>query len=144
MLRIRSILALVAFAAVLFGACAQPPAGESEEGPAVVEPIDGTALSRVTLTDGAAERVGIETAAVTSAAGGRLMVPSATVLYDANGQAWVYTNPEGHVFVRAAITVVKTDGDDTILSAGPELETRVVTVGVPELYGTELGVGDPE
>jgi hypothetical protein len=145
MLRNRSILGLVAFAAVLAGDCGQAPVTEPDEaGPAIVEPIDGTALSRVTLTDSAAERVGIETVAVASGTGGRLMVPNATVLYDANGQAWVYTNPEGHVFVRAPITIVGTQGDDSMLSEGPAVETQVVTVGVPELYGTELGVGDPE
>ena len=140
----RSVLALATLTALLMGACGQPPSEATEPEPAVVEDIDGSALKRVTLSDDAAERIGIETASVTTVSGGRLDVPSASVLYDQNGQAWVYTNPEDHVFLRSQITIVDTAGEETLLSAGPPPETRVVTVGVAELYGTELGVGDPE
>jgi hypothetical protein len=140
----RSIPALVAFSALMLSACGQVANEQTESGPALVEEIDGSSLKRVTLTDEAAERIGIETATVASGAAGRIMVPTSTVLYDPDGQAWVYTNPEGNVFLRAQITVVGTDGDETVLSAGPPADTRVVTVGVAELYGTELGVGDPE
>jgi hypothetical protein len=56
----------------------------------------------------------------------------------------VYTEPDTDVFVRAEISVVDTDGVNSVLSAGPPADTSVVTVGVAELYGTELGVGDPE
>jgi hypothetical protein len=140
----RSIPVLVAASALLLGACGQAATDTAESGPAIVESIDGSSLKRVTLTDEAAERVGIETATVTTGTGGRILVPTNTVLYDENGHAWVYTNPEGHVFLRAEITIVGTDGEKTVLSSGPPADTRVVTVGVAELYGTELGVGDPE
>jgi hypothetical protein len=140
----RSIPLVVVASALLLGGCGQAATEKAEPGPAIVEPIDGSSLSRLTLTDEAAERIGIETAAVTTGSAGRILVPTKTVLYDENGQAWVYTNPEGNVFLRAEITVVGTDGDETVLSAGPPADTRVVTVGVAELWGTELGVGDPE
>jgi starvation-inducible outer membrane lipoprotein len=140
----RSILALATLTALLVGACGQAPTETTEPDPAIVEAIDGSALKRVTLSDDAAVRIGIETASVTTASAGRLEVPSASVLYDQNGQAWVYTNPEGRVFVRSEISILGTSGEQTLLSAGPPPETRVVTVGVAELYGTELGVGDPE
>jgi len=140
----RPVLVLATLAALLVGACGQAPSERTEPEPATVEAIDGSALKRVTLSDDAVERIGIETSPVTTAAGGRLEVPSSTVLYDQDGQAWVYTNPEGHVFLRARITILGTAGDATLLSAGPPVDTPVVTVGVAELYGTELGVGDPE
>ena len=140
----RSTLVLATLAALLVGACGPAPSEPAEPEPAVVEPIDGSVVKRVTLTDDAVERLGIETSPVTDAAGGRLLVPSSTVLYDQDGQAWVYTNPEGHVFLRAQITILGTTGEDTVLTAGPPAATPVVTVGVAELYGTELGVGDPE
>jgi hypothetical protein len=140
----RSIPVLVAASALLLSACGQAATEQAESGPALVEPIDGSTLKRLTLTDEAAERIGIETAAAATGTGGQTLVPTNTVLYDENGQAWVYTNPEGNVFVRAKVTIVDTNGDKTVLSAGPPPETRVVTVGVAELYGTELGVGDPE
>ena len=139
----RPILALATVAALL-SACAPAASEPTEPEPAVVEAIDGSSLKRVTLSDEAAERIGVETASVATASGGRLEVPSASVLYDENGQAWVYTNPEGHVFLRSQITILGTSGDETLLTAGPPADTQVVTVGVAELYGTELGVGDPE
>jgi hypothetical protein len=140
----RSTLALAALATLLVGACSPAPSEPTDPEPATVEAIDGSALKRVTLTDDAVERIGIETSPVTAAPGGRLMVPSSTVLYDQDGLAWVYTNPEGHVFLRSQITILGTTGDETVLTAGPPADTKVVTVGVAELYGTELGVGDPE
>jgi hypothetical protein len=140
----RSLLVFATLAALLISGCGQPARQNTEPEPAVVEEIDGSALKRVTLSDDAAERIGIETGAVTTISGGGLGVPSASVLYDQDGQAWVYTNPEGHVFLRSQITITGTTGDETLISAGPPVATRVVTVGVAELYGTELGVGDPE
>jgi hypothetical protein len=142
--RRRPILALAALAALLASACGSAPSEPTEPEPATVEAVDGSVLKKVTLSDDAVERVGIETSPVTTATGGRLSVPSSTVLYDQDGQAWVFTNPEGHVYLRAQVTVYGTTGDATLLTAGPPAETQVVTVGVAELYGTELGVGDPE
>jgi hypothetical protein len=139
----RLLPVVFATAGLLVAACGQGAAEDSPEEPAVVEPIEGSDLSRITLTEEAAERIGIETAPVTTE-GGRTVVPLATVLYDATGQAWVYTNPEGHVFLRAPISVVDIQNDSALLSSGPPSDTAVVTVGVAELYGTELGVGDPE
>jgi hypothetical protein len=142
-----SLLLLVALSAVLAGACAQPaPADEATEegGPAVVEPIDGTDLMRVTLTEDAVDRIGIETVRVVAVRAGRTRIPRDTLLYDENGRTWVYTEPETDVFVRAEIDIVGVDGDDLVLTTGPPPEMLVVTVGAAELYGAELGVVDPE
>ena len=135
---------LIAASALLVAACGQRAIETPAEEPAVVDHVEGSDVARVTLTDEAAERIGIETARVTAGAGGRTTVPLATVLYDATGQAWVYTNPEGHVFLRAPISVFDIRNGTAELSTGPASDTPVVTVGVAELYGTELGVGDPE
>jgi hypothetical protein len=60
-------ISIVIMAGVFLGACNQTPAtGESGHvEPAVVEPIEGTELNRVTLTEHAAQRLGIETAELT-------------------------------------------------------------------------------
>jgi len=71
----------------------------------------------------------------------RKVVPYTSVLYDLKGDTWVYTNPKPLVFVRDRITVEYIDGDRAVLSAGPDADTKVVTVGVAELYGTEFKVG---
>jgi hypothetical protein len=57
------------------------------------------------------------------------------------GNGWVYTNPEGLSFVRAAITIERIEGDVAILSTGPATGTAVVSQGAALLYGTEFGVG---
>jgi hypothetical protein len=142
--RRRSVLVAAALTAIFAGACAPAATAEPETEPAIVDAIDGSSLKRVTLTDEATQRLGIETATVKAGVSGRLLVPTSTVVYDATGQAWVYTNPQGHVFERAQVTIAGSSGAETTLSAGPPVDTMVVTVGVAELYGAELGVGDPE
>jgi hypothetical protein len=94
----------------------------------------------VTITDDAKGRLGITTAPVRDAGGGKLSIPYAAVYYDPAGLTWAYTDTEPLVFVRQRITVEVIHGDTAILSAGPPVGTPVVTVGAAELYGTEVGV----
>ena len=114
---------------------------ETTEGPepVTVESIEGTDLSRVTLSARAGERLGIETAMVTSSAD-RTAVPAAAVWIDANGEAWVYATSESLVFVRESVVVGRFDGDVAVLADGPPIGPEVVTVGVAELIGSEFGV----
>ena len=113
--------------------------------PAKVEAIEGSEIKRVILTNKAAERLGIETAAVrlmtVAQRGARLVVPYSSMLYDLNGKTWVYTNPAPLTFVRQPISVDYIENDIAILSDGPAAGTLVVTVGAAELYGVETGVG---
>lgn len=109
-----------------------------------VEKIEGTDLKKITLAPLAAQRLAVETAEVTRQGTGstsRLIVPYAALYYDAKGKVWVYTNPEGLVFVRAEVTVDHIAGDKAFLSDGPGAGTKVATVGVAELHGVEAGVG---
>ena len=107
-----------------------------EHQPYTLEPIEGEEVLRVTLTEAAAEHAGIETATVEKR-GSTLVVPYDAVYLDAHGEFWVYTNPEPLVFVRAPIEIARETSSRAFLSAGPPPGTRVVTVGVPELYGSE-------
>jgi hypothetical protein len=129
-------------------------AAQAHSKPATVEPVEGTSLSRVLLSPRAAERLGIETgvvrdtqvtfvtAAVSSAGPAQWRaIPYSALLYDPNGDTWTYTSPDSMVFVRAPVTVEYIDGDVAVLSNGPPAGTRIVTVGVAELFGTEFGVG---
>jgi len=112
--------------------------------PAHVEPIDGTDLSRITLTDEAMERVDVHLGAVTaSRIGGRerMVVSYGAIIYDIHGGTWVYTSPEPNTFVRAPIDVEYIDGDMAVLNDGPSVGTQVVTVGGGILHGTEFEVG---
>jgi hypothetical protein len=124
-----------------------PVAGEDSgeaDGPAHVEPIQGSDISRVTLEKRAAERLDIQTAPVVrefTSAGSRLVIPYSALMYDADGGTWVYTNPEPLAFVRAPVTVDVIRGDRVFLTAGPREGTAVAVIGAAELFGTEFGVG---
>jgi len=71
----------------------------------------------------------------------RLVVPDTAVIYDVNGGTWVYISPEPLKFLRYPIVVDYMRDGEAILLEGPPVGTKVVTVGVPELYGTDTGVG---
>ena len=117
---------------------------ESHAQPGKVEQVAGTDVGRVTLTAAGASRVGIQTTPVREervAGQQRKIIPYAAVVYDSDGETWTYTNPEPLVFVRERIEVDHITGDQAVLTSGPAAGTAVVTVGVAELYGTELGVG---
>ena len=127
-------------------ACTQQTAeadGATNE-PATVEHIEGSEVRRLTLTAKAAERLGIRTKPVLAGKIGgapRRVVPYSAVLYDANGDTWVYANPEPLAYVRERVTVDDIQGGQAVLTDGPPEGTPVVTVGAAELYGTEFGVG---
>jgi hypothetical protein len=108
--------------------------------PAVVEKVQGSSIGRLTLTAKASQRLDIKTGLVREVQQ-RKVVPYAAVLYDANGQTWVYTSPEPLIFVRHRIAVDRIDGDQAMLSEGPPVGTQVVTVGGAELFGAEFEIG---
>ena len=147
-------------------ACTHKSEMPAQSKPAKTEVVQGTDLSRVTLSPKAAERLDIKTVAMrdeqvkvrkvpvaaakptavaasakvdTASSGMRRVVPTSAVLYDAKGKTWVYTNPEPLVFLRHAVSIDYIDGDRAVLLDGPAPGTAVVTVGAAELLGTEYG-----
>ena len=147
----RGLAAALAVSALLLASCAAKAdeGGGGAEEPASIEPVEGTSVNRITLTDRASERLGIETAEVaqgpTGADGGaptQTTIPFSAVIYDAHGRGWTYTSPEPLVFVRARIVVDREVGNLAYLNDGPPPGTTVVTVGSQELWGTEYEVGE--
>ena len=142
----RWVVAGLIIACLLLSACAQSAASNEElTSPAKVEHIEGKDVSRVILTEEAVKRLGIETTQIRDEqvrGAKHKVVPYSTVIYDLNGETWVFTNPEPRTYVRDTISVDFIDGDRAVLSKGPPSGTVVVTVGAPELYGTEFGVGE--
>jgi hypothetical protein len=134
--------------AVLMTACSGTSAETPAEEPAaVVQQIDGSELSRVILSEQAAQRLDIKTSPVreaelsrkgTTAAQLRKIIPYSAILYDVDGKAFVYTSIETRTFVRAPVTIDYIQGDEVIASDGPPAGTAVVTVGAVELFGTEF------
>lgn len=113
--------------------------------PAKVEPVEGSEeLSLITLTAEAAKRIDLQTAVVRTegeGAGERTIVPYSAIVYETDGETWVYTSPKDLSFVREQIVVEEIEGDRAVLSEGPSAGTEVVTVGVAELFGAEHGIG---
>ena len=139
----RSFAIVMMIASVLLAACGQQEAEAAHDAAAVTTTeIEGSDLQRLTLSESAAVRLGIETAAVTEdAESGQLLIPYSALLYDPSGATWTYTNPEGLVFIREQVEVDSIEGDFARLTAGPDVDTIVVAVGAAELYGAETGVG---
>jgi len=136
-----AVLAGIIAFAVYEGVAASPDAAAvAENESATVEPIGKTGLNRLVLTPSAIKRLDVKTAPVHNIevkGERRTVVPYGAVFYDADGQTWVYTSPKPRTFVRASITIDSIDGSGAILSAGPAAGTRVATVGVQELFGSE-------
>lgn len=143
-MQLRLEVCLLAAGLVLAG-CHQKPTAAAKVRPASVEHIEGSDLARVTLTEHAARRLRIQMAAVrevaTTRSGRRMVVPYAAVLYDAQGDTWVYASPESLRYVRHAIEIDYIDGDMAVLSSGPPIGTTVVTVGALQLFGAEFEIG---
>jgi hypothetical protein len=104
--------------------------------PSTLEPVKGNDdIQRVVFTEEGAKRVDLQTASVR-----RNLVPYAALIYDPEGKTYVYTSPKPLEYLREEVEVDRIEGDRVLLSRGPPSGTKVVTVGVAEVYGTELEV----
>jgi predicted small lipoprotein YifL len=123
--------------------CGQGPDAAPADNPAVISEVPGTDLHRLTLTEQAVERTGIQTSSTAlDPKTHKLTVPYGAIIYDSSGKTWVYTNPEPRVYVRQAITVERINGQVAQLKAGPRAGTVVVTTGAEELLGTEFDTAE--
>jgi hypothetical protein len=73
--------------------------------------------------------------------GPQLTVPVAALLYDLNGETWIYINTESLQFLRVPVVVDYIMDDTVVLLEGPPAGTKVAVVGVAELHGADTGVG---
>jgi len=130
------LLLIAGLAATAGTGCSDSSDKAAADEPASVEPIKGTDYNVIKLSPDAAKRLGIQTAAV-SEKHGRKAVPYTSVSYTPSGGTFLYTSPKAHTFVRRPITVETVKKGEAILSHGPPVGTKVVTVGSPELFGAE-------
>jgi hypothetical protein len=151
----RVVLAALAAIGLALAACAKAPDKEAgTNDPARVEHL-GKDGDRVVLKAEAARRLDIQTALVQSApvpperrAAGEApgaphtVIPFASLLYEPDGAEFAYTNPEPLVFRRQPVKVAYIEGDRAVLASDLPAGTRVVTVGGPELFGIEFGLGE--
>lgn len=128
------------------GACAPPPARHQTVHPVEVEKIGGSEVNRVTMTEKALERIALKTdkvreELVSRSTSPRLVVPHSALIYDPNGQTWVYTSPQPRTFVKQKVDVDYVEGDLAVLRVGPPVGTVVVSTAAAEVYGADFGVG---
>jgi hypothetical protein len=142
-------LTAIAIAVVLAG-CGTAQAPE-EPSPATVRPVAGSPIPQLRLTDRAIRTLGITTQPVRMATvriasrrGPEKMIPYSAVIYDNDGSTWSYVNIAPRTFTRERIAVLVIRGNAAILGKGPAAGSPVVTVGAPELLGTEYNISGEE
>jgi hypothetical protein len=136
----RALGAAVALLALTATACSEveTPSGD-DYAPATVTTADPSSAPTVKFTEEAASRVDL-TMSTVAGREGALVVEYAALIYDKQGKTWVYTAPEPLTFLRAEVVVTEIDGNHVMLSDGPPPGTKVVTQGVTQVYGAELGM----
>ena len=134
---------LLTAAALALAACSTAPAPDLAP-PATVVPVKGSDIPRLVLAPSAVQRLGIQTQPVTAAAPGTAgateVIPYPAVVYDTDGSSWAYVAVTSGTYVRRPITITVIRGDVALLSTGPPVGARVVTVGTAELLGTEYDI----
>jgi len=141
-----SALALTAVATLTgCGPAATAPAGEPPVSLAAVPGQQG--LKQVVLAGDAVTKVGITTqplaetvATVNGVSGSHKVIPYSAVVYHTDGSTWTFVETAARTFVRQPITVAEVQGQIAVLTAGPQVGAKVVTVGAPELLGAEYGI----
>ncbi|WP_139346540.1 hypothetical protein [Sinomonas mesophila] len=109
------------------------------EPPAKVEKNASTGIAKITLSEKAIDRLDLQTATVQAGSEGvAVTLPYEALLYDAKGGTWVYANPEPRVYQRQAVTVIRIEGGTVFASAGPSVDTVIVTTAAAELFGAEF------
>lgn len=106
--------------------------------------IKGDSINLVSITERAAERIGVQVSQVQEREIDglqRLVVPYGAIIYGTDGTTWVYVNPEPLTYARVEVTVDFIEGDIAVLSSGPEPGTPIAMTAVAELYGIDTGVG---
>jgi hypothetical protein len=144
------IIGLAAAAALALTGCGATQA-TADQPPAVVQSVHGSQIPQVRLTDQAMHRIGVATQAVrvatvtvTGRRGPYKVIPYSAVIYDNNGSTWTYVETAVRTFMRERITVRVIRGGTAIMSQGPAAGATVVTVGAPELLGTEYNISGEE
>lgn len=68
-----------------------------------------------------------------------LTIPWSAVVFDFYGGTWIYEEIGSRQYVRRRVVVKYTVGADAVLESGPPAGSKIVTLGVQELFGAETG-----
>jgi len=136
--RLGAGLALLASGLVV-GACSEVESNVRENQPYTVEGPEDAAIKKIKMEDATAALLPVRLATVREQ-GNRKVVPHSAVIYNPDGDAFVYTKPKAETYIRAPIDIVRVNGDRAVLSDGPPVGTTIVTTGSAELLATEYEI----
>jgi hypothetical protein len=143
------VAALVAAVPILAG-CGAATANDDPP-PATLRSVPGSDAKQVRLTERALERLGIATTAVREQkitldgrSGTHEVIPYSAVIYDNDGSTWTFVRIGVRTYLREPITIASIEGSVAVLTQGPAPGAAVVTVGAPELLGTEYNISGEE
>jgi hypothetical protein len=131
-------LAVVASGLAL-SACDEVPSNLREAQPYKVQAIKGTDRNLVSMADETAGLLPVETTELREI-DGKKVVPHNALIYNPDGDVFVYTKPKAETYVRRPVRVDRVSGDRAWLKAGPEAGTTIVTTGSAELLATEYEI----
>jgi multidrug efflux pump subunit AcrA (membrane-fusion protein) len=124
---------------VALSACDEVPSNVRDAQPYKVQAIKGTDRNLVTMADETAGLLPVETTVVRSS-GKQMVVPHNALIYNPDGDVFVYTKPKPETYVRRPVRVARVSGGRAWLSVGPEAGTTIVTTGSAELLATEYEI----
>ena len=136
--RLGAGLAVIA-SGLSLAACSEVASNLRENQPYEVIGAEDAPIKTVRMDDATAALVPVRLTAVRQA-GARKVVPHNAVIYNPDGDAFVYTKPKAETYIRGPIEIVRVHGDDATLSKGPAAGTRIVTTGSAELLATEYEI----
>ncbi len=140
----RNLFLIIMICGLVLSACGNTVTQADEIEPVVLEEIEGSDRNQLTLSEHAAQRLDIQTAEISETMvedDTFLVVPYSAIIYDLTGGVWLYINTAPLTYHREEVVVETIVGDSVLLKEGPPVGTMVVSVGVPELYGADTGVG---
>ena len=147
----KNLLAALATAVICVVVGCGGASSHTDPPPASLKAIPGSPVKEVLLTPRAEQRLGITTQPVRAIGRGPSgrrgtyeVIPYSAVVYDNDGSTWTYVNTTGRTFVREPIVINAIEGTEAILDRGPAVGAAVVTVGAPELLGTEYNISGEE
>jgi RND family efflux transporter MFP subunit len=68
-----------------------------------------------------------------------LVVPTSAIIYDRHGGTWVFEVVKERTYILRQVAIDYVIGAEAVLVRGPNPGTKVVSVGVAELFGAETG-----
>jgi hypothetical protein len=120
-------------------ACSEVESNLRENQPYEVIGAEDAPIKTVKMDDATAGLLPVRVATVRQT-GDRKVVPHNAVIYNPDGDVFVYTKPKAETYIREPIEIVRVNGDEATLSKGPAAGTKIVTTGSAELLATEYEI----